>query len=163
MDSQVVEARASKEYTLKAVQYASQVKPDNITQSDDLTKLITESGMTEIGMVKTGENFFSSLGFAPLPNTFYERSQCVRPRDRDVVCHASAWNLDNKDDLRLKMCIQKNAEDFQTVHHELGHNYYQRAYNKQPYLFQGSANDGFHEAILIHYPIVATHRIHATF
>jgi len=123
------------------------VKPDNIKQSYDLTKLITDSDMTEIDMVKIGEKFFSSLGFAPLPDTFYERSQFVRPRDRDVVCHASAWNLDNKDDLRIKMCIQKNAEDFQTVHHELGHNYYQRAYNEQPYLFQGSANDGFHEAI----------------
>lgn len=123
------------------------VKPDNAKQSYDLTALIKKSGMSELDMVKTGEKFFSSLGFDPLPTTFYERSQFVRPRDRDVVCHASAWNLDSKDDLRIKMCIQKNAEDFQTVHHELGHNYYQRAYNQQPYLFQGSANDGFHEAI----------------
>jgi peptidyl-dipeptidase A len=123
------------------------VKPENAEQSYNLTQLIEESEMTEIEMVKIGEGFFSSLGFAPLPETFWERSQFVKPRDRNVVCHASAWDLDNKDDLRIKMCIQKDAEDFQTVHHELGHNYYQRAYKDQPLLFKGSANDGFHEAL----------------
>ena len=123
------------------------VKPANSEKSYDLTKLIEQSGMNELGMVRTAEAFFSSLGFAPLPETFWQRSQFTKPRDREVVCHASAWNLDSKDDLRIKMCIQKNGEDFQTVHHELGHNYYQRAYNQQPFLFQGSANDGFHEAL----------------
>ena len=67
--------------------------------------------------------------------------------DREVVCHASAWDLDNKDDLRIKMCTKVNADDFVTIHHELGHNYYQRAYNQQPYLYLNGANDGFHEAI----------------
>lgn len=123
------------------------VKPDNAKSSYDLTKLIEDSGMSEIDMVKTGEKFFTSLGFDPLPETFYERSLFVKPRDRDVVCHASAWDIDNVDDLRIKMCIQKNAEDFQTVHHELGHNFYQRAYNQQPLVFRESANDGFHEAV----------------
>ena len=98
-------------------------------------------------MVKFGEGFFLSLGFAPLPQTFWERSMFVKPRDRDVVCHASAWDVDNVDDLRLKMCIQINDEDFLTIHHELGHNFYQRAYKQQPPLFRDSANDGFHEAI----------------
>jgi len=98
-------------------------------------------------MVRYGENFFKSLGFAPLPGTFWERSLFVKPLDREVVCHASAWDVDNKDDLRLKMCIDINDEDFVTVHHELGHNFYQRAYNKQPFLFMDGANDGFHEAI----------------
>ena len=83
-------------------------------------------------MVKTGEGFYSSLGFAPLPETFWERSLITRPRDREVVCHASAWDVDNKDDLRIKMCTKVNADDFVTIHHELGHNYYQRAYNQQP-------------------------------
>lgn len=123
------------------------VKPENVESTVDLTKLIERSGMTEIEMVKIGEKFFTSLGFDPLPETFWQRSLFVKPRDRDVVCHASAWNIDNEDDLRIKMCIQKNAEDFQTVHHELGHNFYQRAYNQQPLLFRGSANDGFHEAV----------------
>jgi len=98
-------------------------------------------------MVHYGENFFKSLGFAPLPATFWERSQFVHPRDREVVCHASAWDLDSADDLRVKMCIEVNADYFTTVHHELGHNFYQRAYNKQPFLFRNGANDGFHEAI----------------
>ena len=98
-------------------------------------------------MVRAGENFYSSLGFAPLPETFWQRSMITRPRDRDVVCHASAWDLDNRDDIRIKMCTEVTADDFQTVHHELGHNYYQRAYMDQPFLFKDGANDGFHEAI----------------
>jgi peptidyl-dipeptidase A len=98
-------------------------------------------------MVHYGENFFKSLGFAPLPSTFWERSQFVHPRDREVVCHASAWDIDAADDLRVKMCIEVNDDYFTTVHHELGHNFYQRAYNKQPFMFRNGANDGFHEAI----------------
>jgi peptidyl-dipeptidase A len=98
-------------------------------------------------MVHYGENFFKSLGFAPLPPTFWERSQFVHPRDREVVCHASAWDIDAADDLRVKMCIEVNDDYFTTVHHELGHNFYQRAYNKQPFMFRNGANDGFHEAI----------------
>ncbi len=113
----------------------------------DLTKILRERNTDAIGMVKYAERFFISLGFAPLPQTFWERSLFVRPRDRDVVCHASAWSIDFKDDLRIKVCVQINAEDFDTLHHELGHNFYQRAYNKQPMLFQNGANDGFHEAI----------------
>ena len=98
-------------------------------------------------MVRYGERFFTSLGFDPLPKTFWERSLFVKPRDRDVVCHASAWDVDFADDLRLKMCIDITGEDFDTIHHELGHNFYQRAYSHQPFLFRYSANDGFHEAV----------------
>ena len=123
------------------------VKPESTNSAYDLNQLITGSGMSEVDMVRVGEDFFSSLGFATLPETFWERSMFVKPRDREVVCHASAWNLDDKDDLRIKMCIQKNAEDFQTIHHELGHNYYQRAYKDLPFIFRDSANDGFHEAL----------------
>ncbi len=113
----------------------------------DLTELITEKDLDAVEMTKIGEQFFSSLGFEPLPETFWERSQFVKPRDREVVCHASAWNVDNIDDLRIKMCIKPNADDFITIHHELGHNYYQRAYNQQDLLHLTGANDGFHEAI----------------
>ncbi|MDG6078361.1 peptidase M2 family protein [Erythrobacter litoralis] len=113
----------------------------------DLTELIETNGMDEVQMVRTGEQFFSSLGFAPLPETFWERSQFTKPEDREVVCHASAWDVDNIDDLRIKMCIKRNADDFVTIHHELGHNYYQRAYNEQDFLHLNGANDGFHEAI----------------
>jgi peptidyl-dipeptidase A len=113
----------------------------------DLTAILKQKKVDALGMVRYGEDFFKSLGFAPLPQTFWERSLFVKPQDREVVCHASAWDVDNKEDLRLKMCIQIRGEDFVTVHHELGHNIYQRAYNKQPFLFQNGANDGFHEAI----------------
>ena len=113
----------------------------------DLTDLLAKNGYDATRIVKTGEGFFTSLGFAPLPETFWTRSMITKPADREVMCHASAWDLDNRDDLRIKMCTLVNATDFVTVHHELGHNFYQRAYNQQPYLFLGGANDGFHEAI----------------
>jgi len=117
------------------------------TQSYDLTKILVERKTDAHGMVKYGEKFFSSIGFAPLPETFWQRSLFTKPQDRDVVCHASAWDVDSKNDLRIKMCIQITEEDFRVIHHELGHNYYQRAYNQRPPLFQNSANDGFHEAV----------------
>jgi peptidyl-dipeptidase A len=123
------------------------VAPAQGGQTIDLTERLRAAGYDAHRMVKTGEAFFTSLGFAPLPPTFWERSQFVKPADRDVVCHASAWDVDAKEDLRIKMCIQVRDEDFRTVHHELGHNFYQRAYNGQPYLFQGGANAAFHEAI----------------
>ncbi|WP_242352524.1 MULTISPECIES: M2 family metallopeptidase [Anaeromyxobacter] len=98
-------------------------------------------------MVKLGEAFFSSLGLDPLPATFWQRSQLVKPKDREVVCHASAWDVTYDADLRVKMCIRPTEEDLVTIHHELGHNYYQRAYVHLPVLYQDSANDGFHEAL----------------
>ena len=123
------------------------VAPPQQKQPYDVTDLLKAKNVDAIGMVKYGEGFFTSLGFAPLPKTFWERSLFVKPRDREVVCHASAWDIDNFDDVRLKMCIQVRGEDFVTVHHELGHNFYQRAYENQPFLFKSGANDGFHEAI----------------
>jgi len=113
----------------------------------DLTSLLQAHDVDPLGMVRYGEGFFSSLGFAPLPDTFWERSLFTKPADREVVCHASAWDVDEVNDLRIKMCIKVDAEDFKTIHHELGHNYYQRAYNELPFLYRNSANDGFHEAV----------------
>ena len=113
----------------------------------DVTKIINEKSLSEIQMVEYAEDFFISMGFKPLPKTFWERSLFVKPRDRSVVCHASAWNLDPaNNDLRIKMCIEKNEEDFITIHHELGHIFYYQAYNHIPTVFQAGANDGFHEA-----------------
>jgi peptidyl-dipeptidase A len=123
------------------------VKPKQELEVIDITEALAVHQYDEVKMVKQAESFFSSLGFAPLPDTFWERSQFTKPADRDVVCHASAWNLDDKDDLRIKMCIQKTGEEFAVIHHELGHNYYQRAYKNLPLLYRSSANDGFHEAI----------------
>ncbi len=120
-------------------------KPDS--KYIDVTKIINEKSLTEIEMVEYAEDFFISIGFMPLPKTFWERSLFVKPRDRSVVCHASAWNLDPaNNDLRIKMCIEKNEEDFITIHHELGHIFYYQAYNHIPTVFQAGANDGFHEA-----------------
>ena len=123
------------------------VAPAAAAPSVDMTALLRAHGVDERGMVRYGERFYTSLGFDSLPATFWERSQFTKPRDRDVVCHASAWDIDSKNDVRIKTCLQVTGEDFVTVHHELGHNFYQRAYQQQPYFFQGGANDGFHEAI----------------
>ena len=112
-----------------------------------VNQIILEKNLTEIDMVEIAEDFFISLGFQPLPQSFWDRSLFVKPADRDVVCHASAWNLDSMDDLRIKMCIEKNEEDFSTIHHELGHIFYYQAYKDQPSVFQRGANDGFHEAV----------------
>ncbi|HTZ61623.1 MAG TPA: M2 family metallopeptidase [Thermoplasmata archaeon] len=117
------------------------------TGTFDLTAALVERHTSPEEMVRYAERFFVSLGLEPLPASFWERSMLVRPRDREVVCHASAWDVDSVDDLRIKMCIEITGEDFQTIHHELGHNYYQRAYGRQPFLFKDSAHDGFHEAI----------------
>ena len=113
----------------------------------DVTDLLVKAKYTPEKMVRTGEGFYTSLGFAPLPATFWKNSQITRPAGREVICHASAWDVNNVDDLRIKMCTKVNGDDFVTIHHELGHNFYQRAYNKQPALYLNGANDGFHEAI----------------
>jgi len=123
------------------------IAPPNADPGYDLTEILKAKQIDPVGMVHYGERFFMSLGFAPLPQTFWERSLFTKPRDREVVCHASAWDVDFAEDLRIKMCIEQKADDFTTIHHELGHNFYQRAYDQQPPLFRGSANDGFHEAI----------------
>jgi peptidyl-dipeptidase A len=113
----------------------------------DTGELLKAKGYDWKKMVQAGEGFYSSIGMAPLPDTFWARSQFLKPADREVICHASAWDLDDKDDLRIKMCIKVNSDDFVTIHHELGHNYYQRAYKGQTLLYRNGANDGFHEAI----------------
>jgi peptidyl-dipeptidase A len=123
------------------------VAPPNADPGYDLTEILKARKTDALQMVHYGENFFTSLGFAPLPSTFWERSLFTKPRDREVVCLARAWDIDKVEDLRIKACLDITAQDFTTIHHELGHNFYQRAYNKQPLFFQNSANDGFHEAI----------------
>ena len=124
-----------------------ELAPANNTFGYDLTTALQAKGYDVVKMVKTAEGFYTSLGFPPLPPTFWTRSLLTRPRDREVNCHASAWNVDDRSDLRVKACFKVNARDFNVAHHELGHNFYQRAYQDQPLLFKGGANDGFHEAI----------------
>ncbi len=121
--------------------------PKNADLGYDLKRSLVKENYDAVKLAKTAENFYTSIGFAPLPETFWSRSMLARPRDREVDCHASAWDIDDKNDLRVKACFRVNADDFYTAHHELGHNFYQRAYQSQPTLFKDGANDGFHEAI----------------
>ncbi|MFL5405633.1 MAG: M2 family metallopeptidase [Myxococcales bacterium] len=113
----------------------------------DVTSAMTRMGLTPEKMMAIGMGFFTSIGFPELPRTFWTRSLMQKPRDRDVVCHASAWDIDGAEDVRIKMCVKIEEEDLVTIHHELGHLYYNLAYAKQPFLFRAGANDGFHEAI----------------
>jgi peptidyl-dipeptidase A len=123
------------------------VAPPGSDPGFDLTQILVARNTSPTEMVRYAERFFVSLGLPELPPSFWTRSMFVRPRDREVVCHASAWDLDFASDLRIKMCVEITGEDFATIHHELGHNYYQRAYSKQSFLFRESAHDGFHEAV----------------
>ena len=116
-----------------AISTTSSRRPARGQPPYDLTQLLERANYTPERVIRTAEGFFTSLGFAPLPATFWERSMITQPRDREVICHASAWDVDNVEDLRIKMCTRVNADDFVTAHHELGHNFYQRAYNRQPY------------------------------
>jgi len=100
-----------------------------------------------VKMTKVAEDFYTSMGFPKLPDTFWAKSLLVQPRDRDVVCHASAWDMDLKGDVRIKQCIEPDEDHMTTIHHELGHLYYDLMYNPLPPLFQDGAHNGFHEAI----------------
>lgn len=123
------------------------VKPAAKAGDYDLSQVLVQRGTSAKEMVKYAEGFYTSLGMETLPETFWERSLLTKPQDREVVCHASAWDIDQQQDVRVKMCIRPTEEDFITIHHELGHIYYDLAYRHQPTLFRNGANDGFHEAI----------------
>jgi len=123
------------------------VEPYHGQANLDVTAALRRQKYDEVKLVKLGESFFTSLGMDPLPQSFWERSQLKKPQDREVVCHASAWDVTFSNDLRVKMCIKIDEENFVTVHHELGHDFYFQSYYKLPALFQQGANDGFHEAI----------------
>ncbi|MCA9549204.1 MAG: M2 family metallopeptidase [Myxococcales bacterium] len=123
------------------------VEPYKGAADIDVTKALNKKGFTPVKMVKMAEGFFTSLGMDPLPDTFWERSMFTQPKDREVVCHASAWDVSYDNDLRIKMCIKVDEEDLITIHHELGHDYYYMYYHTLPVLYQQGAHDGFHEGI----------------
>ena len=123
------------------------LKPAGTKDTYSLSSTLVARNTTPADMSRYAERFYTSLGMEALPPTFYTRSLLTKPRDRDVVCHASAWSLDGDMDVRMKMCIKPTEEEFKVIHHELGHIYYFLAYRKLPHLFQNGANDGFHEAI----------------
>jgi peptidyl-dipeptidase A len=113
----------------------------------NVTSALQKQKYDAIRIARSAENFYVSLGFPKLPDTFWERSMLKKPRDRDVQCHASAWDMNGQGDVRIKQCIEPNQEELMTIYHELGHVFYYLSYQDQPFLFQGGANDGFHEAI----------------
>ena len=115
---------------------------DKLFQAEREAQLQVAKQMTE-----RAQDFYTSLGMPKLPESYWTKTQFIKPMDRDVVCHASAWDMNMSGDVRTKMCIKPNEEDFTTIYHELGHVYYYLAYNKLPPLFQTGAHDGFHEAI----------------
>jgi peptidyl-dipeptidase A len=123
------------------------LKPYPKASIETADKQLKAQNWDAVRITKSAESFYTSIGFPALPKTFYERSMLTRPRDREVVCHASAWDVDDKDDVRIKMCIKPIEEDLFTVYHELGHVYYYIWYKDQPQLFQDGAHDGFHEAV----------------
>ena len=123
------------------------VEPFPGQASLDVTSALKTAGYNEVKLTKLGEDFFTGIGFQPLPKSFWERSMLLKPKDREVVCHASAWDVTYDNDVRIKMCIQIDEENLITVHHELGHIFYYQSYYKKPVLFQTGANDGFHEAV----------------
>jgi peptidyl-dipeptidase A len=127
--------------------YDDLLQPYPAVKVESADRALKEQKWDAVRMTKSAEGFYTSLGFRPLPATFWERSMLTRPRDRDVVCHASAWTIDTREDVRIKMCMQPNEEELFTIYHELGHLYYDLSYNALPYLLQGGAHDGFHEAI----------------
>ena len=127
--------------------YDDILKPYPDTKIESADRELRTQKWDSVRMTHSAESFYTSLGFPTLPQTFWERSLLVRPRDREVVCHASAWDMGNQKDVRVKVCLQPTEEDLFTVYHELGHVYYYISYAKQPYIFRDGANDGFHEAI----------------
>uniref|UniRef100_H2YVV0 Angiotensin-converting enzyme n=1 Tax=Ciona savignyi TaxID=51511 RepID=H2YVV0_CIOSA len=98
-------------------------------------------------MFHVADDFFGDMGLARCPEEFWSGTMFTKPDDRDVVCHASAWDFYNRKDFRIKMCTQINQNDFVTIHHELGHIQYYLQYKHLPVSFRRGANPGFHEAV----------------
>lgn len=151
-----------------AKRYGSDTVPDQIPAhwlpnrwAQDWSSLVKVKGADLDGalkdytpeqVVKDAEAFYVSLGFDPLPQSFYERSS-LYPLPPGTAYrknnHASAWNMNFEDDIRSLMSVENTAEWYETAHHELGHVYYYRAYNRPgvPLLLRRGANRGFHEAV----------------
>lgn len=128
--------------------YDDVLKPYPQASIESADRLLTEKGWDAVRMTKSAESFYTSIGFPALPQSFWQRSMLNRPLDREVVCHASAWDMNAPDrDVRIKMCMRPTEEDLFTIYHELGHVYYYLWYRDQPFLFQNGAHDGFHEAV----------------
>jgi peptidyl-dipeptidase A len=113
----------------------------------DVTRAIVERGLDAAGMVRVAEGFYVSLGFSPLPETFWQRSMLTRPDDREVICQPGVHDLGGGNDPRLSMCIRPVERDLIDLHHELGHAYYNLATRSLAPVYRDSPHDGFHEAV----------------
>ena len=140
--SGALEAMYKEDYRERQRQFSGEPEPEQQVELEYGAQLDVAKQMTE-----RAQDFYASLGMPQLPKSYWEKTQFIKPRDRNVICHASAWDMNMAGDVRTKMCTKPNEEDFTTIYHELGHVYYYMAYNKLPPLFQSGANDGFHEAI----------------
>lgn len=103
-------------------------------------------------IVQQAERFYVSMGFAPLPKSFWEKSDLYpvpAGETRSKNSHASAWHVDLNDDVRSLMSVKADSQWFFTSHHELGHIYYDRAYSRPevPYILREGANRAFHEGV----------------
>ncbi|CAF0962495.1 unnamed protein product [Didymodactylos carnosus] len=124
------------------------VLPYPETPLANMTKILLEKKVTIHEMYLISENFFTSIGMSAMTKKFWTKSMFEKPKNRSVVCHASASNMANKDDYRVKICTEINDDNFYTVHHEMGHIEYYMAYDKvQPIVYREGANSAFHEAI----------------
>jgi peptidyl-dipeptidase A len=130
------------EFKKLAAGYKGTPGPRELAELEQQADLAQAKAMTRVA-----EDFYVSLGFPKLPDSFWQKSLFVQPRDRDVVCHASAWDMNLKGDVRIKQCVEPTEEQLGTLHHELGHLFYDLMYNPLPPVFQAAAHDGFHEAI----------------
>ena len=120
-------------------------------EADEATRTFMARRAADLATAKEmtvrAQDFYVSLGMPTLPDSYWEKSQFIKPLDREAQCHASAWDMNMAGDVRTKMCIKPSDEELKTIYHELGHIYYDLAYNAQPPVFQAGAHDGFHEAI----------------
>lgn len=116
-------------------------------QAEDLTEELRRQNYTAEKIFRTSESFFKSINLTAMPDSFWERSILVKPTDREIVCHASAWDFYDGKDFRIKQCTQVTMEHFTTAHHEMGHIEYFLQYKDQPVVYRRGANPGFHEAV----------------
>ncbi|XP_044735585.1 angiotensin-converting enzyme-like [Chrysoperla carnea] len=114
---------------------------------EDVTQEMVKQGYTPIKMFESAEEFFKSINLSPMPDTFWKNSILQKPEGRELVCHASAWDMSDGKDFRIKQCTTVDIEDFFTVHHEMGHIQYDLAYKHHPIIYREGANEGFHEAV----------------
>nr|XP_006817322.1 PREDICTED: angiotensin-converting enzyme-like [Saccoglossus kowalevskii] len=113
----------------------------------DVTDEMIRQNYTVDRMFRMADDFFISMGMIEAPPEFWAESMFVKPTDRLVECHATAWDFYNQIDFRIRMCTEVNMDDFMTIHHEMGHIQYYLQYKHQPVEFRDGANEGFHEAV----------------